>query len=74
MQADRVEASWDQEKKRWLIRIEVGAEVIRRHCDVPQGADDQAIRAAATKTATDEGYDVAAANIVIKSQVSGAGS
>jgi hypothetical protein len=66
MKADRVEASWDQAKKKWLIRISVGEEVIRRHYDAPQSADDQALRAAAEKTAVDEGYEVAAASIAVK--------
>jgi hypothetical protein len=66
MNADRVEASWDKEKKSWLIRIEVGSEVIRRHYEAPQTADDQALRTAVEKTAADEGYDVAAANITLR--------
>jgi hypothetical protein len=66
MKADRVDASWDQEKKNWLIRIEVGSEVIRRHCNAPQSADDQAVRALAEKTAADEGYEVATASIALK--------
>jgi len=33
MRADRVEASWDLAKSKWLIRIQSGEEVIRRHCD-----------------------------------------
>jgi hypothetical protein len=66
MNADRVEASWDKEKKSWLIRIEVGAEVIRRHYAAPQTAEDQALRAAVEKTTADEGYEVAAANIALR--------
>jgi hypothetical protein len=66
MKADRVEASWDPAKKRWVIRIEVGAEVIRRPVDAPQSADDQSLRAAAEKTAADEGYEIAAANVSLK--------
>jgi hypothetical protein len=65
MKADRVEASWDKEKKSWLIRIEVGAEVIRRHVEAPQTADDQVLRTATEKATGDEGYDISAANIVV---------
>ena len=65
MRADRVEASWDPAKSKWLIRIQSGEEVIRRHCDAARNADDAAIRAAAETTARDEGYEVDAANIVI---------
>jgi hypothetical protein len=66
MNAERVEVSWDAEKNSWLIRIEVGAEVIRRHCKEPKGADDKALQAAAAKTASDEGYQVSAANISVR--------
>jgi len=66
MKADRVEASWDKEKKNWLIRIEVGGEVIRRHYQATETADDQALRAAAEKTTADEGYEIDAANITLR--------
>ncbi len=58
MRPDRVEISWDTAKSKWLIRIEAGEEVIRRHCDVPKNADDQTLRAAVQKTVTDEGYEL----------------
>jgi hypothetical protein len=32
MRADRVEVSWDMNKKKWLVRITVGEEVIRPAC------------------------------------------
>ncbi len=57
MHADRVEVSWDAAKSKWLIRIESGEEVIRRHCDMPKNADDQTLRSAARKTVEDEGYE-----------------
>ena len=53
MRADRVEVSWDNDKKKWLVRIIVGEEVIRRYCDAPRDADEQKIRAAAQKTLAD---------------------
>ena len=56
MTADRVEVSWDPNKSKWLVRIQSGEEVIRRHCDAPKNADEQALRAAAEKTVRDEGY------------------
>jgi len=65
MRADRVEVSWDNDKKKWLVRIIVGEEVIRRYCDAPRDAEEQKIRAAAQKTLTDEGYE-AAQNIAVK--------
>jgi hypothetical protein len=57
MRADHVEVSWDAAKSKWLIRIESGEEVIRRHCDAPKNADDQILRSAAQKTVEDEGYE-----------------
>lgn len=65
MKADRIEVSRDEEKKKWLIRIKVGEEVIRRHCDEGKDADDATLRQAASRMATDEGYTVDAADIVI---------
>jgi hypothetical protein len=58
MRADRVEVSWDKDKRKWLVRIEAGSEVIRRHCDKSRDADEQTLRAAAEQTVSDEGYQV----------------
>lgn len=57
MRADRVEISWDSQKSQWLIRIVSGEEVLRRHLKLSTSADEQALRAAAQKTVTDEGYE-----------------
>lgn len=56
MRADRVEVSWDSEKSGWLARIVSGEEVLRRHLKLSNDADAQALRAAALKTANEEGY------------------
>ena len=66
MRADSVEVSWDTSKSNWLVRIQSGEEVIRRHCDLPQNADEQALRTAAQKTVVDEGYELDSAAISIK--------
>ena len=66
MRAERVEASWDNDKKKWLVRIQSGEEVIRRYCDGNRDIDDQKIRAAAQKTLVDEGYDANGTQILIK--------
>jgi hypothetical protein len=68
MQADRVEVSWDNEKSKWQVRIEVGDEVVRRHCDLPPEADEQSLRAAAQKTVADEGYENAANVTILRSR------
>jgi hypothetical protein len=64
MKADRVEVSRDTQKNRWLIRIQVGEEVIRRHSDEAKDADEAKLRSAAIKAAADEGYAVDPANVV----------
>jgi hypothetical protein len=65
-QPDRVELSWDTGKSKWLVRIEAGAEVIRRYCDLAKDADDNTIRTAAQKTVQDEGYDLNPAALTIR--------
>jgi hypothetical protein len=65
MRAERVQVSWDSNKSKWVVRIEAGAEVIRRHNDVPKDADDQTLRSAAQKTVQDEGYEVDLTEIVV---------
>ena len=66
MQADRVEVSWDDKKSSWLVRIETGEEVIRRHCKLPRDADEKALRSAAQQTLTDEGYQPDGTPVQIK--------
>lgn len=63
MNADRVEVSWDEQKSKWLVRIIVGEEVIRRYCRDPKNTDPAKLRASAAQTAVDEGYQVAESNI-----------
>ena len=70
MRADRVEVSWDASKTSWLVRIEVGEEVIRRHCKLPQNADEQALRQAAVETLKDEGYELDGAAVNVKRMAS----
>jgi hypothetical protein len=68
MQADRTEVLWDSEKSKWLVRIAIGEEVIRRYCDLPQSASETDLRAAAQKTLQDEGYELDGATINIQQQ------
>jgi len=65
MRAERVQVSWDSNKSKWVVRMEAGEEVIRRHQDVPKDADDQTLRSAAQKTVQDEGYEVDLTEIVV---------
>jgi hypothetical protein len=66
MRADRVEVSWDGGKSQWLVRIQNGEEVIRRHCKVPKDADEQTLRSVAQKTVQEEGYESDAAQMSIR--------
>ncbi|HEY6272785.1 MAG TPA: hypothetical protein VIX19_12455 [Terriglobales bacterium] len=65
MRADSVEVSWDPAKSSWLVRIQTGEEVIRRHCKLPQNADESALRSATDETLKDEGYEALGAAVKI---------
>lgn len=67
IKADKAEVVWDEQKKNWLVRIQVGEEVIRRPCksakhDVP----DDNLRTLAVATASDEGYELPNDAVTIK--------
>jgi len=66
MRADRAEISWDAAESKWLVRIEAGEEVIRRHCQAPKDADEQRLRSLVQKTVQDEGYEADPAQIRIQ--------
>jgi hypothetical protein len=66
MRADRTEVVWDSEKSKWLVRIAIGEEVIRRYCDLPQTANENDLRTAAQKTLRDEGYDTDGVAITVQ--------
>ncbi len=65
MQADRVEVSWDEQKHKWLVRIVVGEEVIRRYCNDSKDTSPEKLRASAIGTAAEEGYEVDPANVTL---------
>jgi hypothetical protein len=65
MVADRVQVSWDADKRKWVVRVEVGLEVIRRYCNLPRDADEASLRAAAEKTVTDEGYQISPEKLAV---------
>ena len=66
MRADRAEISWDSEKSKWVIRISIGEEVIRRYCSLPQNASETELRSAAQSTLRDEGYELEGEAIAIE--------
>jgi hypothetical protein len=57
MRADQVEASWDPTKKKWLLRIRMGEEVVRRYCDAAQNAEEATLKSVAQQALRDEGYE-----------------
>jgi hypothetical protein len=65
MRVDRVEVSWDGDKRNWLLRVQTGEEVIRRHCTLPKDADEQSLRSAVQKVVEEEGYELDPAQIAI---------
>ena len=65
MKAGRVEVSWDNQKNKWLVRIIVGEEVIRRYCNDSKNVDNETLRASALKTAREEGYEIDPANVTV---------
>jgi hypothetical protein len=65
MRADRVEVTWDAGKRSWLVRIVNGEEVIRRHCNLPKGSDEQTLRSTVQKTLKDEGFEPDPLNTII---------
>jgi len=66
MRADHADVSWDSEKSKWVVRISVGEEVIRRYCSLPQTASEKELRSAAQSTLSDEGYELEAEAITIQ--------
>ena len=67
IKADRAQVSWDAQKKRWAIRIQVGEEVVKRNPDKGpshDAADDQ-LRSIAVETAHGEGYEIDPAAVTI---------
>lgn len=69
-QADKAEVTWGagDRKKGWCVRIQVGAEVLRRHMDksVRQDAEDAAIRSLAVAAARDDGYELDPVRVEIR--------
>ena len=66
IRAERAEVSWDSGKSKWLVRIHVGDEVIRRHWKGSKDADQESLRTDAVRTAKDEGYDLAGDKVAVQ--------
>ncbi len=66
MRADHAEVSWDSDKSKWVVRISIGEEVIRRYCNLPQTASETELRSAAQTTLRDEGYELDGGTITVR--------
>jgi hypothetical protein len=66
VKARQAAVSWDAQKKHWVIRIEVGGEVIKRAAQ-KAGRDlgDESLRTLAVETAAEEGYTLDPAGVAI---------
>ena len=64
--ADSAALSWDAPKKRRLIRLKVGEEVIRRPAPGKgPDADEAVLRSTAVQLASDEGYQLEPSSVTI---------
>lgn len=67
VRANAAEVFWDPGKKSWIVRIQVGAEAVRRACkDTPHNADEAALHTLAVKTAEDEGYELPDGSVSVR--------
>lgn len=66
MRADIAEVSWDTNKAKWLVRVTIGEEVIRRYSDLSRNAAEQELREAAWQVLQDEGYEMEGTDIKIQ--------
>ena len=67
IKADRAQVSWDAQKKRWAIRIQVGEEVVKRTADQNPAKDagDEQLRTIAIEIAHGDGYEIDASVVTI---------
>ena len=66
LHAERAEVSWDSAKSKWLVRIHIGDEVIRRYWKGPKDASPETLKSDAVRTAKDEGYDLAGDKVAVQ--------
>jgi hypothetical protein len=67
LKTQNVSVDWDSKKKGWIVRIQIGEEIIRRPLGkrLPHEAEEHTLRDAAVETARDDGYDVTAESVTV---------
>jgi hypothetical protein len=72
VRASNASVEWDEQKKRWEVHIQFGAEVIKRPIskfkseEEGRSADKEALKSEAVAIARDEGYDVQKEQVTIQ--------
>ncbi len=66
VEVNNAAVAWDAGKKRWVIRLQVGGEVIKRPgLKSTRDTDDESLRSMAVQLAQDEGYQLSPAVITV---------
>ena len=61
------EVFWEAQKKAWVVRIQVGEEVVRRTSkNTRRELGEEELRSLAVETAKDDGYELAPDRVVVK--------
>lgn len=67
LRADHASVAWNAAKKRWEVRIQVGAEVMKRPIpNLASNAGSEALLPQAVAIARDEGYELDPARVVLE--------
>lgn len=65
MKANQIEVVWNEQHGKWLIRITVGDEVIRRYSEQTPDVDHITLQKEAIDLAAEEGYTFDQADVII---------
>ena len=66
LHADKATVDWDEHKKQWHVRVQIGEEVIKRPLPkTAQDATEEVLKSQAVEAAKDDGYEVDPAKVAI---------